>query len=162
MVTGDAFETASRIAKQLGIEEVHARILPEDKYRIIERMQSQGHRIAMAGDGINDAPALAQADVGIAMGTGTDVAIENASITLMQGDIRAIAKAHALSQATMRNIRTNLAFAFLYNVLSIPIATGAFYPLFGLVLNPMIASAAMILSSLCVIINSLRLNYTKF
>jgi Cu+-exporting ATPase len=157
MLTGDRRETAKRIANELGIEEVEAEVQPQRKAEIVKRMRTQGRVVAMAGDGINDAPALAAADVGIAMGTGTDVAIENAGITLVKGDLRGIVRARRLSRATIRNIRQNLAFAFLYNTLGIPIAAGVFYPLFGLLLSPMLASAAMSFSSVSVIANALRL-----
>jgi Cu+-exporting ATPase len=157
MVTGDHQVTADAVAKQLGIDEVRAQVRPEDKGRIIKELQAQGHVVAMAGDGINDAPALAQADVGLAMGTGTDVAMESAEVTLVKGDLRAIVRAKRLSRATMKNIRQNLLFAFLYNALGVPIAAGLLYPFFGLLLSPMIASAAMTFSSVSVISNALRL-----
>src|SRR5713226_2178302 len=157
MLTGDRRETAKRIANELGIEEVEAEVQPQRKAEIVKRMRTQGRVVAMAGDGINDAPALAAADVGIAMGTGTDVAIENAGITLVKGDLRGIVRARRLSRATIRNIRQNLTFAFLYNTLGIPIAAGVFYPLFGWLLSPMLASAAMSFSSVSVIANALRL-----
>jgi P-type Cu+ transporter len=157
MVTGDSLATARAVARQLGIDEVHADVSPADKHRIVRDLQQAGSRVAMAGDGINDAPALAQADVGIAMGTGTDVAIESAGITLMHGDLLGVARARDLSRATMRNIRQNLFFAFVYNAAGVPIAAGLLYPLFGLLLSPMIAAAAMSLSSVSVIGNALRL-----
>ena len=157
MVTGDNRRTADAVAKQLGIDRVEADVLPDRKAGIVRELQQSGERVAMAGDGINDAPALAQADVGIAMGTGTDVAIESAGVTLVKGDIRGIVRARRLSEATMRNIRQNLFFAFLYNVLGVPIAAGALYPFFGVLLSPMIASAAMTFSSVSVIGNALRL-----
>src|SRR5213592_1246969 len=157
MLTGDLEATAKSIAKQLGIEKVEAEVLPHQKSKIVKRLREQGHIVAMAGDGINDAPALAAADVGIAMGTGTDVAIENAGITLIKGDLRGIVRARKLSRATIRNIKENLAFAFLYNVIGIPIAAGVFFPFFGWLLSPMIASAAMSFSSVSVIANALRL-----
>jgi Cu+-exporting ATPase len=157
MVTGDSEATAKSVAKQLGIDDVFAEILPQQKAEIVKKLQAEGHVVAMAGDGINDAPALAQADVGIAMGTGTDIAIESAGITLVQGDIRGIARARNLSRATMRNIRQNLFFAFVYNALGVPIAAGVLYPWFGLLLSPIIASAAMTFSSVSVIANALRL-----
>jgi Cu+-exporting ATPase len=157
MLTGDNEKTAQAVANKLGIDEVHADVSPEDKNRIVKEMQDSGKLVAMAGDGINDAPALAQANVGIAMGTGTDVAMESAGITLLKGDLMGIAKAYKLSHATMRNIRQNLFFAFIYNALGVPIAAGVLYPVFGLLLSPMIAAAAMSLSSFSVIVNALRL-----
>ncbi len=161
MVTGDNQGTANAVAKKLGIDEVRAEVLPEMKGEIVRNLQSQGLKVAMAGDGINDAPALAQAEVGIAMGTGTDVAMESAGVTLVKGDIMGIVRAHRLSQATMRNIKQNLFFAFIYNILGIPLAAGILYPSFGLLLSPMFASLAMSLSSVSVIVNSLRLNKAK-
>ncbi len=157
MVTGDNPITAEAVARKLGIDEVRAGVLPEQKGEIVKELQAKGLNVAMAGDGINDAPALAQADVGIAMGTGTDVAMESAGITLVKGDLRAIAKARKLSQATMRNIRENLFFAFFYNILGIPLAAGVLYPFFGILLSPIIASAAMSSSSVSVVGNALRL-----
>ncbi len=157
MLTGDNEVTAQAVAKKLGIDEVYADVSPEDKKRIVQQLESNGLTVAMAGDGINDAPALAQATVGIAMGTGTDVAMESAGITLIKGDLMGIAKAHKLSEATMKNIRQNLFFAFIYNSLGIPVAAGLLYPFFGLLLSPMIAAAAMSLSSVSVIGNALRL-----
>jgi P-type Cu+ transporter len=157
MVTGDSRATAESVAAKLGLDGVRAEVLPAQKADEVKRIQSEGHLVAMAGDGINDAPALAQANVGIAMGTGTDIAIESASITLLKGDLRGIARACRLSRATMRNIRQNLLFAFLYNTLGIPIAAGVLYPFFGLLLSPMLASAAMTFSSVSVILNALRL-----
>ena len=157
MVTGDNRTTANAVASQLGITEVEAEVLPESKGRIVERLRKEGRIVAMAGDGINDAPALAAADVGIAMGTGTDVAMESAGITLLKGDLQGIVRARALSQATMRNIRQNLTFAFVYNAAGIPIAAGLLYPHFGIVLSPIIAAAAMALSSVSVVANALRL-----
>lgn len=157
MVTGDHPLTAFAVGKALGIDGIEAEVLPQEKSRIVKRLQSEGHIVAMAGDGINDAPALAQADVGIAMGTGTDIAIESAGITLVKGDLRGIARARNLSVATLRNIRQNLWFAFLYNSLGVPIATGIFYPFFGWLLSPILASAAMTFSSLSVVMNALRL-----
>ncbi|MDE3218937.1 MAG: heavy metal translocating P-type ATPase [Nitrospirota bacterium] len=161
MVTGDHRETAEAVARQLGIEEVMADVLPDQKGQIIARLKSQGRIVAMAGDGINDAPALALADVGIAMGTGTDTAIESAGITLVKGDLRGLLRARRLSQATMRNIRQNLLFAFLYNVIGVPIAAGVLYPVWGVLLSPMIASAAMTFSSVSVISNALRLRHME-
>jgi Cu+-exporting ATPase len=157
MLTGDGRATAEAIGRRLGIDEIHAEVLPEDKHRIVRELQDQGRTVAMAGDGINDAPALAQADVGIAMGTGTDVAMESAGVTLVKGDLRGIARARRLSQATMGNIRQNLFFAFVYNALGVPVAAGVLYPWTGLLLNPMIAAAAMSFSSVSVIGNALRL-----
>jgi Cu+-exporting ATPase len=157
MVTGDNRRTADAVARQLGLDHVEAEAEPADKIVKIKTLKSGGAVVAMAGDGINDAPALAAADVGIAMGTGTDVAMESASVTLVNGDLRSIAKAIHLSRATMANIRQNLFFAFIYNLVGVPIAAGVLYPLFGLVLNPMIAGLAMSLSSVSVITNSLRL-----
>lgn len=157
MVTGDSRTTAEAVARRLGIDQVEAEVLPKQKVELIKRLQSDGRIVAMAGDGVNDAPALAQAHVGIAMGTGTDVAIESAHVTLVKGDLRGIAKARRLSRATMRNIRQNLFFAFIYNVLGVPIAAGVLYPFFGILLSPIIASAAMTFSSVSVIANALRL-----
>jgi Cu+-exporting ATPase len=157
MLTGDSTTTAIAVAQQLKIDEVVAEVLPDQKAEVVRRFQAQGHKVAMAGDGINDAPALAQSDVGIAMGSGTDVAIESAGVTLVKGDLRGILRARRLSRATMTNIKQNLFFAFIYNVLGVPIAAGVLYPIFGLLLNPMIAAAAMSFSSVSVIGNSLRL-----
>jgi Cu+-exporting ATPase len=157
MVTGDNERTARAVAKELNIDEVHADALPEYKHELVEKLQAEGRRVAMAGDGVNDAPALAKADVGIAMGTGTDVAMESAGVTLVQGDLRGIAKARRLSENTMRNIRQNLFFAFVYNAAGVPVAAGILYPFIGLLLNPMIAAAAMSFSSVSVIGNALRL-----
>ena len=157
MLTGDNAFTAKAVAKQLGLDEVQAEVLPEDKYKAVKALQQKGRIVAMAGDGVNDAPAPAQANVGIAMGTGTDVAMHSARIVLVKGAVRGIAKARALSQQTMRNIRQNLFFAFFYNFIGVPIAAGVLYPWFGLLLSPMIASAAMSLSSVSVIGNALRL-----
>ena len=157
MLTGDNETTARAVARELGIDEIHAGMTPEEKHGIIAALQAQGHVVAMAGDGINDAPALARADVGIAMGTGADIAIESAGITLVKGDLRGIAKARALSRSTMRNIRQNLFFAFVYNAIGIPVAAGVLYPVLGVVLSPMLASAAMSASSVSVITNALRL-----
>jgi Cu+-exporting ATPase len=157
MLTGDNRRTADAVAAELSIDEVIAEVLPEQKAQAIERLQEAGRVVAMAGDGINDAPALAQAHVGIAMGTGTDVAIESAGVTLVRGDLRGIVRARKLSRATMANIKQNLFFAFVYNSLGVPIAAGVLYPVFGLLLSPMIAAAAMSFSSVSVIANSLRL-----
>jgi heavy metal translocating P-type ATPase len=160
MLTGDNATTARAVAAELGIDTVHAEVLPEDKYRHVQTLQQQGKIVAMAGDGINDAPALAEASVGIAMGTGTDIAMNSARIVLVKGDLRGIVKARQLSRATMRNIRQNLFFAFVYNFMGVPIAAGVLYPWLGLLLSPMIASAAMSLSSVSVIANALRLRRT--
>jgi len=157
MLTGDSHATAENIARKLGIDEFEAEVLPEQKSAVVQRLQKEGRTVAMAGDGINDAPALAQADVGIAMGTGTDVAMESGGITLVKGDLAGIVRARKLSRATMRNIRQNLFFAFLYNSLGVPIAAGVLYPFFGLLLRPIFAAAAMSFSSVSVITNSLRL-----
>jgi Cu+-exporting ATPase len=157
MLTGDNERTARAVAQELGIDEVIADVLPQDKAAIVQRLQKEGRVVAMAGDGVNDAPALSAADVGIAMGTGTDVAMQSAGVTLLKGDLRGIAKAVRLSRATMRNIRQNLFFAFVYNALGVPVAAGILYPFFGVLLSPMIASAAMSLSSVSVIGNALRL-----
>jgi Cu+-exporting ATPase len=157
MLTGDNKRTAAAVAKRLGIDEVEAEVLPEDKARIVQRLRSEGRVVAMAGDGVNDAPALTAADIGIAMGTGTDIAIESAGVTLVKGDLLGIARARTLSQATMTNIRQNLFFAFIYNSAGIPLAAGVLYPFFGLLLSPMVAAAAMALSSVSVIANALRL-----
>jgi Cu+-exporting ATPase len=160
MLTGDNETTARAVAEELGIDDFVAEVMPEDKASAVKRYQQEGSIVAMAGDGINDAPALAQAEVGIAMGTGTDVAMESARVTLVKGDLRGIVRARHLSNATMRNIRQNLFFAFVYNSLGIPIAGGVLYPVFGLLLSPMIAAAAMSFSSVSVITNSLRLRRT--
>jgi Cu+-exporting ATPase len=157
MLTGDSRITAEAVARSVGIDTVEAEVLPEQKAAVIKRLQAEGRKVAMAGDGINDAPALAQAEVGIAMGTGTDVAMESAGVTLVQGDLRGLVRARRLSRATMRNIRQNLFFAFIYNVLGVPVAAGVLYPAFGLLLSPIIASAAMTFSSVSVIANALRL-----
>ena len=161
MLTGDSRTTAEAVARRLGIERIEAEVLPEQKGEVIKRLQAEGHVVAMAGDGVNDAPALALAQVGIAMGTGTDVAMESAGMTLVKGDLRGIARARRLSRGTMRNIRQNLFFAFIYNAIGVPIAAGVLYPVFGLLLSPMIASAAMTLSSVSVISNALRLRHLE-
>ena len=161
MLTGDSRTTAEAVARRLGIDEVVAEVLPQQKNEVVKRLQQEGHVVAMAGDGINDAPALAQSQIGIAMGTGTDVAMESAGVTLVQGDLRGIARARRLSRATMRNIRENLFLAFIYNVLSVPVAAGVLYPFFGLLISPIWASAAMSLSSLSVVGNALRLRQVK-
>ncbi|MGQ0675448.1 MAG: copper-transporting P-type ATPase [Rhodospirillales bacterium] len=161
MLTGDNRRTADAVARKLGIDEIEAEVLPEDKHAIVTRLKGQGRVVAMAGDGVNDAPALAAADIGVAMGTGTDIAIESAGVTLVKGDLAGIARARALSRATMRNIRQNLFFAYIYNALGVPVAAGAFYPAFGLVLSPAIAALAMALSSVSVIGNALRLRRAK-
>lgn len=160
MLTGDNRRTAEAVARELGIERVEADVRPEDKRRVVERMQQEGRIVAMAGDGVNDAPALAQAHVGIAMGTGTDVAMESAGVTLVQGDLRGIERARRLSRATMKNIRQNLFFAFVYNALGVPVAAGVLFPAFGLLLDPMLAATAMTFSSVSVIANALRLRRT--
>lgn len=157
MLTGDNATTAASVASSLGIEDVRADVRPDGKAGVIKALQAEGRIVAMAGDGINDAPALAQANVGIAMGTGTDVAMESAGVTLVKGDLRAVSRAIRLSQATMANIRQNLFFAFVYNTVGVPVAAGVLYPFFGLLLSPMIAAAAMSLSSVSVIGNALRL-----
>jgi len=160
MLTGDSRSTALAVAGDLGIEHVEAEVLPGEKDAVVRRLQGEGRVVAMAGDGINDAPALARADVGIAMGDGTDVAMESAGVTLVRGDLRGIVRARRLSRAAMRNIRQNLAFAFGYNALGVPIAAGVLYPAIGLLLSPMIAGAAMSFSSVSVIANALRLRRT--
>ena len=157
MLTGDNRTTALAVAKKLGLDEVEADVLPEEKAAVVKRLQAEGHKVAMAGDGVNDAPALAQADVGVAMGTGTDVAMESAGVTLVKGDLRGLVRARRLSRGTMKNIRQNLFFAFVYNALGVPVAAGVLYPFFGLLLSPMLASAAMTFSSVSVIANALRL-----
>ncbi|MGB3272167.1 MAG: HAD-IC family P-type ATPase, partial [Xanthobacteraceae bacterium] len=161
MLTGDNATTAKAIAGQLGIAEVEAEVLPDQKSAVVERLRKQGRVVAMAGDGVNDAPALAAADVGIAMGTGTDVAMESAGVTLLKGDLNGIVSARHLSEATMRNIRQNLFFAFIYNAAGIPIAAGVLYPSLGLLLSPIVAAAAMALSSVSVVGNALRLRAAK-
>jgi Cu+-exporting ATPase len=161
MLTGDSRATAEAVAKTLGIAEFEAEVMPGKKSEVVQRLQKEGRTVAMAGDGINDAPALAQADVGIAMGTGTDIAMESGGITLVKGDLAGIVRARKLSQATMRNIRQNLFFAFVYNSVGVPIAAGVLYPFFGLLLSPILAAAAMSLSSVSVITNSLRLRKVK-
>jgi Cu+-exporting ATPase len=161
MVTGDSRSAAQATARQLGIDEFEAEVLPAKKSEIVERLRKQGRTVAMAGDGVNDAPALALAQVGIAMGTGTDVALESAGITLLKGDLEGILRARKLSQATMRNIRQNLFFAFIYNSIGVPIAAGVLYPFFGVLLSPILAAAAMSFSSVSVITNSLRLRNVK-
>jgi Cu+-exporting ATPase len=161
MLTGDNRRTAQAVADKLGIAEIEAEVLPEQKNRIVRRLRSEGRVVAMAGDGVNDAPALAEADVGVAMGTGTDVAIESAGVTLLKGDLTGIVRARALSHATMRNIRQNLVLAFVYNVLGVPVAAGVLYPVFGLLLSPIVAAAAMSLSSVSVIGNALRLRLAR-
>jgi Cu+-exporting ATPase len=157
MATGDGLTTARAVASELGIDECHGEVRPADKDELVAALQAGGHRVAMAGDGVNDAPALARADVGIAMGTGTDVAMSSAQLTLVKGDLRGIAQAREISVATVRNMRQNLWFAFLYNSLGIPLAAGVLYPFTGLLLSPMIAALAMSMSSLSVVGNSLRL-----
>lgn len=161
MLTGDNHTTAMAVASELGIDRVEAEILPQRKVEIVKQLQAEGHIVAMAGDGINDAPALAQAHVGIAMGTGTDIAMESAGITLIKGDLRGIVRARRLSRAVMRNIRQNLFFAFVYNALGVPVAAGVLYPLFGILLSPMLAAVAMSFSSVSVISNSLRLRNSR-
>jgi heavy metal translocating P-type ATPase len=161
MLTGDNRTTAQAVARRLGITEVEAEVLPDQKSAVVEKLQREGRSVAMAGDGVNDAPALAAAEVGIAMGTGTDVAIESAGITLLKGDLTGIVRARRLSQATMRNIRQNLFFAFIYNAAGVPIAAGVLYPMFGILLSPIIAAAAMALSSASVVGNSLRLRHSR-
>jgi Cu+-exporting ATPase len=161
MLTGDNRTTAEAVAKKLGLDEVVAEVLPDQKVEVVKRFQQQGRTVAMAGDGINDAPALAQSHVGMAMGTGTDVAIESADVTLVKGDLRGIVRARRLSRATMGNIKQNLFFAFIYNALGVPIAAGVLYPFFGILLSPMIAAAAMSFSSVSVIGNALRLRWAR-
>jgi Cu+-exporting ATPase len=162
MLTGDNRTTALAVAKRLGIAEVEAEVLPDQKSAVVEKLAREGRVVAMAGDGVNDAPALAAAQVGIAMGTGTDVAIESAGVTLLKGDLTGIVKARVLSAAVMRNIRQNLFFAFIYNLAGVPIAAGVLYPVFGILLSPIIAAAAMALSSVSVVGNALRLRALRF
>ena len=161
MLTGDNHTTAKAVADKLNIDRVEAEVLPDQKANIVKQLQAMGKVVAMAGDGINDAPALAQAQVGIAMGTGTDVAMESAGVTLVKGDLVGIVRARRLSRATMRNIRQNLFFAFVYNTAGVPVAAGVLYPVFGILLSPIIAAAAMSFSSVSVITNALRLRGTK-
>jgi Cu+-exporting ATPase len=161
MLTGDNRTTAEAVARQLGIDDVEADVLPEDKNRIVRKLRADGRIVAMAGDGVNDAPALAEADVGIAMGTGTEVAIQSAGVTLVKGDLAGIVRARALSRATMGNIRENLVFAFAYNAIGIPVAAGVLYPSFGILLSPVVAALAMSLSSVSVIGNALRLKAAR-
>ncbi|MEH6689480.1 MAG: HAD-IC family P-type ATPase, partial [Halopseudomonas sabulinigri] len=160
-LTGDNHTSAQAVARKLGIDRVEAEVLPEDKGRVVQALRDQGKVVLMAGDGVNDAPALATADVGIAMGTGTDVAIESAGITLLRGDLMGIVEARKLSRATMRNIRQNLFFAFVYNAVGVPIAAGILYPFMGVLMSPIIAAAAMSLSSVSVIGNALRLRTSR-
>ncbi len=161
MLTGDNRTTAQAVARTLGIDEVEADVLPDQKGAVVEKLRREGRVVAMAGDGINDAPALAAADVGIAMGTGTDVAMESAGVTLLKGDLMGIVRARTLSEKVMRNIRQNLFFAFVYNAAGVPIAAGLLYPTFGILLSPVIAAAAMALSSVSVVGNALRLRHVK-
>jgi Cu+-exporting ATPase len=161
MLTGDNRTTAQAVARRLGIAEVEAEVLPDQKSAVVEKLRRDGRAVAMAGDGVNDAPALSVAEVGIAMGTGADVAIESAGITLLKGDLTGIVKARALSEAVMRNIRQNLFFAFIYNALGVPVAAGVLYPIFGILLSPIIAAAAMALSSVSVVGNALRLRRVR-
>jgi Cu+-exporting ATPase len=161
MLTGDSKSTAARVASEVGIDDVIAEVLPADKAAAVARLQREGRKVAMAGDGINDAPALAQADVGIAMGAGTGAAIESAAVILLRDDLEGLVRARKLGRATLDNIRQNLFFAFIYNLLGVPVAGGVLYPFFGLLLSPMIASAAMTFSSLSVISNALRLRRLK-
>jgi Cu+-exporting ATPase len=161
MLTGDNKTTAEAVGRQLGIGDVRGEVLPEDKYRIVHALREEGRVVAMAGDGVNDAPALAEADVGIAMGTGTDVAMQSAGITLVKGDLAGIVRAQVLGRATMRNIRQNLVFAFVYNLIGVPIAAGVLYPALGVSLSPMVAALAMALSSVSVIGNALRLRSVR-
>jgi Cu+-exporting ATPase len=161
MLTGDSRTTAQAVARKLGIDDIMAEVLPDQKADRVKKLQAEGHIVAMAGDGINDAPALAQAEVGLAMGTGTDVAMESAGVTLVKGDLGGIVRARRLSRATMRNIKQNLFFAFVYNSVGIPLAAGVLYPAFGLLLSPIIAAAAMSFSSVSVISNALRLRRVR-
>jgi len=161
MLTGDNRKTAQAVAARLGISDIEAEVLPEQKDAVVRRLRSEGHVVAMAGDGVNDAPALAEADVGVAMGTGADVAMESAGVTLVKGDLAGISRARLLSRATMSNIRQNLVLAFVYNVLGIPLAAGVLYPRFSLLLSPMVAAAAMSFSSVSVIGNALRLRFVR-
>jgi Cu+-exporting ATPase len=161
MATGDNRRTAEAVAGPLGIDDIHAEVGPEAKADLVRELQAQGLEVAMAGDGVNDAPALAAADVGIAMGTGADVAVESAGVTLVKGDLAGIVRARRLAQATMANIRQNLFFAFVYNAVGVPIAAGVLYPLLGLLLSPMVAALAMSLSSVSVIGNALRLRHAR-
>jgi Cu+-exporting ATPase len=161
MLTGDNRTTAEAVARRLGIQEVEADVLPEDKHRIVRKLRSEGKVVAMAGDGVNDAPALAEADVGVAMGTGTDVAMQSAGVTLVKGDLAGIARARHLSRAVMRNIRQNLFFAFVYNALGVPLAAGVLYPVLGILLSPVVAALAMALSSVSVVGNALRLRTVR-
>jgi Cu+-exporting ATPase len=161
MLTGDSEITAAAVARKLGISDFEAGVLPDSKADVIKKLQQQGRTVAMAGDGINDAPALAQAQVGVAMGTGTDVAMESAGITLLKGDLGALVRARRLSKAVMRNIKQNLFFAFIYNSIGVPVAAGILYPKFGLLLSPILAAAAMSFSSVSVISNALRLRNEK-
>jgi Cu+-exporting ATPase len=157
LATGDSVTTAKSVAARLGLEEVHGEMRPQAKLALVAKLQAEGHKVAMAGDGINDAPALAKADVGIAMGTGTDVAMASGKVTLVKGDLRGIVRARQLSEATVANMKQNLAFAFVYNSFGVPIAAGVLYPFTGLLLSPMIAAVAMSLSSVSVVANALRL-----
>lgn len=161
MLTGDNRTTARAVAAKLGITEIEAEVLPDQKSAVVRRLRSEGRVVAMAGDGVNDAPALAEADVGVAMGTGTDVAMQSAGVTLVKGDLAGIARARALSRATMSNIRQNLVLAFVYNMLGVPLAAGVLYPAFGLLLSPIVAAAAMSFSSVSVVGNALRLRFAR-
>jgi Cu+-exporting ATPase len=161
MLTGDNWTTAQAVARRLGLNDVEAEVLPDQKSNVVQRYKAAGSIVAMAGDGVNDAPALAGSDVGIAMGTGTDVAMESAGVTLLKGDLTGIVRARLLSRATMSNIRQNLFFAFVYNALGVPVAAGVLYPFFGVLLSPIIAAAAMALSSVSVITNAARLRRVK-